>query len=82
MVSPALRTGGQTTGTAGLVSNGIATGPPHTNQNQPRLTSGHSNTAPPAQLDLFERQLLEAAKNSLRFELHSNASFLCERLLA
>ena len=35
-----------------------------------------------SQYDLFERQLLESAKNSLRYELHSNASFLCERLLA
>lgn len=32
--------------------------------------------------DLFERQLLESAKNSLRYELYGNASFLCERLLA
>ena len=32
--------------------------------------------------ELFERQLLESAKNSLRFELYGNASFLCERLLA
>lgn len=31
---------------------------------------------------MFERQLLEATKNSLRYELYSNASFLCERLLA
>ena len=34
------------------------------------------------QYDLFERQLLETAKNSLRYELYGNASFLCERLLA
>ncbi len=26
--------------------------------------------------------MLESAKNSLRYELHANASFLCERLLA
>ena len=26
--------------------------------------------------------MLESAKNSLRFELYANASFLCERLLA
>ena len=31
---------------------------------------------------LFERQILESAKNSLRYELYGNASFLCERLLA
>jgi hypothetical protein len=33
-------------------------------------------------LSVLERQLYESAKNSLRFELYSNAAFLCERLLA
>ena len=32
--------------------------------------------------DLLESQLRESAKNSLQFELYSNAAFLCERLLA
>ena len=42
----------------------------------------HSGGGGSAHYDLFERQLLESAKNSLRYELYSNASFLCERLLA
>lgn len=32
--------------------------------------------------EIFDKQLLESAKNSLRYELFANASFLCERLLA
>ena len=31
---------------------------------------------------MLDRQLYESAKQSLRFELYSNAAFLCERLLA
>lgn len=30
---------------------------------------------------MLERQLFESAKQSLKFELYSNAAFLCERLL-
>jgi anaphase-promoting complex subunit 3 len=36
----------------------------------------------PVSYTLLEKQLLESVKNSLRYELYSNASFLCERLLA
>lgn len=31
---------------------------------------------------ILEYELMESAKQSLRFELYSNAAFLCERLLA
>lgn len=45
-------------------------------------TAGPVRVNSPRNYELFERQLLEAVKNSLRYELHANASFLCERLLA
>ena len=50
----------------------------HLSQRQNTATNSHQ----PHSYDLFERQMLESAKNSLRYELYANAAFLCERLLA
>ena len=36
----------------------------------------------PRQYSLLECQLIEAVKNSIQYELYSNAAFLCERLYA
>ena len=49
---------------------------------QPLPFSHSKGNSAPHSYSLLEKQLIESAKSSLQFELYSNASFLCERLLA
>ena len=49
---------------------------------QPIAFSHSKGNSASQSYSLLEKQLIESAKSSLQFELYSNASFLCERLLA
>ena len=49
---------------------------------QPLAYSHSKGNTTSQSYSLLEKQLLESVKSSLQFELYSNASFLCERLLA
>ena len=68
--------------TAPCPGTGQLTNNKESNLRHQAMPSQASTSAGSVQYELFERQLLESAKNSLRYELYGNASFLCERLLA